>query len=90
MGDNLGIASGLMGRQMSGDSTSIPLQVRAMMAKRKSSETPVAKVDVMADIKAANEGKRNTPVADSTIKMAHDQWVKHLDGLGYEIRKKEQ
>lgn len=89
MAGEMGLISGLMGGQMSGDSTTIPLQIRAIMAKRKAASTDTTpKISVEDDIKAANAGKRVPPVPDSTIKMAHDQWLKHIDALGYEVKPK--
>jgi hypothetical protein len=78
-----GLAGGLLG----GDTTNLSPQVRALLAMRRkqngTDNTP--KVNILDDIKAANAGKRNTPLPDSTIKMAHEQWVAHLDNIGYEI-----
>jgi hypothetical protein len=97
MADELGAAKGLIGGMrfpsnglMGGDSTLIPASIRAIMAKRKAASTDTTpKVNVLEDIKAANEGKRVAPIPDSTIKKSHDEWLKHIDDLGYEVKKKQ-
>jgi hypothetical protein len=97
MPDELGAAKGLIGGMkfpsnglMGGDSTKIPEAIRAIMAKRRAASTDnTPKVNVLEDIKAANEGKRVAPIPDSTIKKSHDEWMKHIDTMGYELKKKQ-
>jgi hypothetical protein len=96
MPDELGAAKGLIGGMkfpsngLMGDSTKIPEAIRAIMAKRRAASTDnTPKVNVLEDIKAANEGKRVAPIPDSTIKKSHDEWMKHIDTMGYELKKKQ-
>ena len=83
----MGLASGLV---PSRDTTNIDPKILAMMAimRRKNGDDNTPKVNVLDDIKAANEGKRVAPVPDSTIQMAHTDWLKHIDNLGYQLTPK--
>lgn len=85
----MGLAGGLV---PSRDTTNIDPKILAMLAmRRKQNGTDTTpKVNVMDDIKSANEGKRMIPTPDSTIKMEHAKWVKYMDTIGYEVVKKSQ
>lgn len=37
------------------------------------------------DMDAINKGVKTPPVPDSTIKMAHTDWLAHLDKIGYQV-----
>ena len=82
----MGLVSGLVGR----DTTGIDPKLLAIMKMRreKNGTDNLPKVNVLDDIAAANAGKRVPPIADSTIKMAHQDWLKHIDELGYELKPK--
>ena len=94
MADNMGLISGLMGGQMSGDSTTIPLQIRAIMAKRKSEkkdDTPVWSQQYA--LKAINEKYKGMSDAqrDSIGRtFNHEQYLKHLDEIGMQVVPKKQ
>ena len=92
MADSIGLITGITGQMSGRDTTGIDPKLLAIMAMRRKQkgldDTP--KVTVADDIKAANAGKTTPAIADSTIKMAHDQWVKHLDLLGFEVVPKKQ
>ena len=86
-----GLINGLTGMPSGTDSTgankNIPPEIQAIIAARKKKDTtPVwSRED---GLRAIREGKMVSAVPDSTIKMAHDQWLKHIDDLGYELKKK--
>ncbi len=101
MADELGAAKGLIGGMrfpsnglMGGDSTKIPEAIRAIMAKRRAASTDTTpKVNVLEDIKAAAANKNITADTqrrtDSLAKtFDHAAYIKHLDELGYEVKKK--
>ena len=89
----LGLGNGLIpSRQMSGDSTTIPLQVRAMMAKRKESTPSVPKINMAEELKAIAAGKKGGYTQKERDSAAatfdHAAYLKHIDELGYEVVKK--
>ena len=61
----------------SGDSTT---NKQPQMTKEESKAYWAAK-----DLAAINKGVNTPPVPDSTIKMAHTDWLKHIDNLGYQV-----
>lgn len=89
MANTGGLMSGLV---VGGDTTLIPPQVRALMAKRRSeSNDNTPRINMIEEIKAASLGKKGlTPQqTDSLAKQFnHDEYIKHLDSLGYEVVKK--
>jgi hypothetical protein len=92
MADNMGLITGIVGQMSGRDTTNIDPKLLAIMAMRRKQKglDNEPKVNVEDDIKAANAGKKMQPIADSTIKMAHDQWLAHLDKLGLEVVPKKQ
>jgi hypothetical protein len=92
--EQLGIINGLLpSRQMSGDSTTIPAQVRAMMAKRKTQQndtTPVWKrEDALLAIKQGFKGMTDAERDSAAAKFDHDAYEKHLNDMGFQIVKKQ-
>ena len=89
MGDSMGLVSSLMGGQMSGDSTTIPLQIRAIMAKRaaeKKDNTPMwTKEDALDAINKGFKGMSQAQRDSISNKFDHKAYVEHLDQLGMQV-----
>lgn len=91
--NSMGLAGGLMSKRKEvGDTAAIPAPIRLMMLKRKQEKkdtTPVySKEDAIQDLKSGYQPK--APQDTSKIKMAHNEWLKHINELGYELKKKSQ
>jgi hypothetical protein len=89
----LGLGSGLIpSRQMSGDSTTIPAQVRAIMAKRKEESLKSAPLFTKEDaLMAINKGFKGMTQAErdsAAAKFDHEAYEKHLNDMGFQIVKK--
>lgn len=90
MSDNLGIASGLLGSQMSGrDTTNIPPAILGLMKKRaleKKDDTPVwSQQDALKAINEKYKGM-DDKTRDSIAKtFDHSAYVKHLDEIGMQV-----
>lgn len=70
---------------------SLPLKLRmTILANRKKDTTPIyTKGDSLRDAQMGGD-YRGQSMDSTQIKMAHDQWLKHLDDMGYMVVKKQQ
>lgn len=90
MDNNAGVLRSLMGSDKpSMDTASIPDAVKKIMLLRKmksQDKTPkYSREDAIKDMKS---GGYKPSMDSAQQKMAHDEWMKHIDQLGYELTKK--
>lgn len=100
MSDNpkrmLGIMGGFLGNSLAAnsDSTLIPAQVRAFLAKKKAADTTnTPKINMAEELRAAAAGNKGytQQQRDSIARQFnHAEYIKHLDDIGYEVVKKKQ
>ena len=94
MGDsNLGIAGGLVpnsysnGNGLVSDSTQIPAQIRAIMAKKRAENTTplYTQKDALEAIKNGYKGMTQEQRDSVANKFDHQAYLAHLDQLGMQV-----